>query len=63
MTKLYYGTFNPESTAYKALIPEWQAAGMEVRPMCLLCACCLVSMKRFAILENMAALQLIMQLR
>ncbi len=30
LTRLYYGTFNPEMTAYKALIPEWQALGLEV---------------------------------
>ena len=31
LTRLYYGTFNPEMTAYKDLIPEWQALGLEVR--------------------------------
>ncbi len=32
LTRLYYGTFNPEMTAYKNLIPDWQASGVEVRP-------------------------------
>ena len=31
LTRLYYGTFNPDMTAYKALIPEWEASGVEVR--------------------------------
>ena len=30
LTRLYYGTFNPDMTAYKALIPEWEASGVEV---------------------------------
>ncbi|CAK0742717.1 hypothetical protein CVIRNUC_001416 [Coccomyxa viridis] len=31
LTRLYYGTFNPDMTAYKALIPEWEASGVEVK--------------------------------
>lgn len=30
---MYYGTFNPEMTAYKGLISEWQASGVEVSPL------------------------------
>ena len=32
LTRLYYGTFNPEMTAYKGLAAEWQASGVEVSP-------------------------------
>ena len=28
--RLYYGTFNPDKTAYKELLPEWEAAGIKV---------------------------------
>ena len=30
LVRLYYGTFNPDSTAYGDLIPEWTRTGIEV---------------------------------
>jgi len=28
--RIYYGTFNPDSTAYAALKPQWEAEGVRV---------------------------------
>ena len=51
MTRLYYGTFNPESTAYQKLVPEWEAAGIQV-PMVLMPAPLITQFIRNAVISR-----------
>lgn len=30
LVRLYYGTFNPDSTAYRDLLSEWESTGIKV---------------------------------